>query len=255
MSAKNLFRSLVRRVGYDIVPYSPTQLGVDPWADMGRLCAVPDPVVFDVGANAGQTVARVRARWPHGTIHAFEPSPATFATLRSRCAGMPRVHLVNAALGAERSRQMFLENSRPDMSSFRPIGPAGWGEVVRETDVAVDTLDAYCRENGISRVDVLKSDTQGYELEVFKGAGDMLARGAITFVFFEHIFAAQYEGLPCLGAVYDFLGGRGYRLVSFYRCFYRQKLAAWTDLLFIHGSAVTERADPGEPGPDERFLG
>lgn len=254
MAMKQLLRSLVRRIGYDIVPYSPTRLGLDVWADMRRLCSVPAPLVFDVGANAGQTVDRVRAAWPQSTIHAFEPSPATFATLRAHCGGMPRVQLVNAALGAAQGRQEFQENSRSDMSSFRRLGPAGWGEVVRETEVTVDTLDGYCRANGIDRIDILKSDTQGYELEVFKGAEAMLSRGAITLVFFEHIFAAQYEGLPSLGAVYDFLGGHGYRLVSFYRCFYRHRLAAWTDLLFIHGSAVAERAEPGDPGLEERFL-
>ena len=35
-------------------------------------------LVFDVGANVGQTVADVVRRFPECKVHAFEPSPASF---------------------------------------------------------------------------------------------------------------------------------------------------------------------------------
>jgi FkbM family methyltransferase len=44
------------------------------------------------------------------------------------------------------------------------------GAVVAETPVTVTTLDEYCAANGIERIDLLKNDTQGYELEVLRGA-------------------------------------------------------------------------------------
>ena len=52
------------------------------------------------------------------------------------------------------------------MSSFLSSGAEGKGTITREFDVPVITLDDYCSKMNIGRVDLLKDDTQGYELEV-----------------------------------------------------------------------------------------
>ncbi len=56
------------------------------------------------------------------------------------------------------------------MSSLLRPAAAAWGSIVRETEVAITTLDDYCRSTDVSRIDLLKIDTQGYELEVLRGA-------------------------------------------------------------------------------------
>ena len=58
--------------------------------------------------------------------------------------------------------------TRNRVRSF-PVGPAVRGTITGEVDVSVITLDDYCSELGIARVDLLKIDTQGYDLEVLKG--------------------------------------------------------------------------------------
>ena len=62
----------------------------------------------------------------------------------------------------------FLENSNPDMSSFLPLSEFGWGKVTKETPVEVKTIDqAFILDQNIEQVDILKSDTQGFDFEVF----------------------------------------------------------------------------------------
>ena len=51
--------------------------------------------------------------------------------------------------------------------------------------VSCTTIDNFCAEKGIRTIDVLKIDTEGYELEVLKGARLMLKRGAIRYIYFE----------------------------------------------------------------------
>jgi FkbM family methyltransferase len=68
------------------------------------------------------------------------------------------------------------------MSSFLPLGPDGWGQIVDEREVSIDTIDNYCMRNRISSIDLLKSDTQGFNLEVIKEAHDpYLGVAAFTF--------------------------------------------------------------------------
>ena len=55
------------------------------------------------------------------------------------------------------------------------------------------TIDSFCRRSGITAIDVLKTDTEGFDLSVLKGASDMLARGGVKFVFTE-FFQFDHEG-------------------------------------------------------------
>ena len=49
-------------------------------------------------------------------------------------------------------------------------------------DVKTDTLDNYCEENNIEKIDILKIDTEGSELEVLEGAKHMLQKTNIVLV-------------------------------------------------------------------------
>ena len=233
MSWRSLARRALARYGYRIT-YAPDGLGGSPFLDLQRLIGHDHPLVFDVGANIGQSIERFRLTFPRAEIYSFEPSPATFETLTRNTESLPGVHRWNGALGAQSGQLELLENSMSEWSSFLPPGGSGWGTVARKTAVPVSTVDAFCREHGISTIDILKSDTQGYDMEVFKGAQEMFSRNAVTFVYCEMIFSDLYEGMPSFGQLFDFLTGAGFSLVSFYDIAYEHGLAAWTDGLFVN---------------------
>jgi len=52
-------------------------------------------------------------------------------------------------------------------------------------EVVVITMDNFCREHAIDRIDLLKLDVEGHELAALQGAAEMLARGTVRFVQFE----------------------------------------------------------------------
>ena len=74
-------KGLFNRLGFEITPYSSSQPGQSAWADMKRIIG-DTPLMFDVGANEGQTVDTIKVNWPGATIHAFEPGPGAFARLQ-----------------------------------------------------------------------------------------------------------------------------------------------------------------------------
>lgn len=207
-------------------------MGVDAFSDIRALSGTGPSIVFDVGANVGQSVERFAELLPGSEIHAFEPSPTAFEELRRSTRRFPNVRLINAAVGASPGDLILLENDHTNMSSFLSPGSAGWGRVVRHTPVAVLTVDDYCARQQIERIDLLKIDTQGYELKVLEGASGLIEARQIGLVYLEITFAHLYEGLPDLGELYRVLTDRGYRLVAFYNFVVRDGVAGWCDALF-----------------------
>jgi Methyltransferase FkbM domain len=108
-----------------------------------------------------------------------------------------------------------------------------FGETKETYNVQVRTLDEYCGRQGITRIDILKSDTQGFDLEVIKGAAKLMARHRVHLVYVEIIFANMYKGLPRFDEMYGFMADRGFCLVSFYTFHYLHDRVAWTDALFL----------------------
>ena len=224
-------KQLLRRVGIDIrfIP----KLGFDAYADMRKLAATQRPLVFDIGANRGQTIEHFRSAFARPVIHAFEPGLETFAELQRRWTGDPDLHLNNIALGARQESRMFLHTEPDNMSSFLEPSVDAWGEIRDRYPVEVMTVDHYCAAHGIERIDILKSDTQGFDLEVIKGAQRMIDNRAIHLIFMEITFSDMYKGLPRFDEIYAYVASRGFALVSFYDFYYQHDRAGWTDALFI----------------------
>ena len=104
--------------------------------------------------------------------------------------------------------------------------------------VPVVTVDGYCGDNAVSRIDVLKIDTQGFDFEVLKGADRMLSNAQIRLVFMEVTFARLYEGLPRFDAIFGFLADRAYRLVAVYEPHRHNRILSWTDVMFASPEIV-----------------
>ena len=207
----------------------------EPATDIRRFLKKRDLMIFDVGANEGQTANAFHRDFPEATLHSFEPSPGTFQILKKNTSHLSQVTCWNVALGNEQGSSLFFEHTHSDMSSFLPLGEQGWGEMKGQTLVEVTTVDQFCLDHKISHIDVLKSDTQGFDLEVFKGAQNMLRNGAIAMVYFEVNFSELYKGAPSHDKLFDYLSQYGYKLESLYKV-YHMKGAIWTDALFVHES-------------------
>lgn len=83
------------------------------------------------------------------------------------------------------------------MSSFLPPGEFSWGKVVKYTDVRVVSLDSFARDHNIDFVHVVKSDAQGFDFEVLKGASDLMDENRIALVYFELIFSGHVREFAC----------------------------------------------------------
>jgi hypothetical protein len=114
-----------------------------------------------------------------------------------------------------------------------------WGSVARETTVDVITLDDYCARAGVASIGILKSDTQGYDLEVLRGAGRLMDEGRISLILTEILFADQYKDGARIEDIFRFMRERGYKFSTFHNWHYRRHaVAGYCDALFVHPSIL-----------------
>jgi FkbM family methyltransferase len=145
--------------------------------------------IFDVGANRGDYTALVLEAIGHRRplVHCFEPSPDTFALLRSTLGATTGVRLNQFALGrVAESRVLYADQPGSALASLTRRDLQHVGLTHDHGDrVDVKTIDAYCQDNGIDVIDLCKIDVEGHELDVLEGCRAMLARRAIRIVAFE----------------------------------------------------------------------
>jgi len=233
---KNRIKEELLTRGYAVHRVEPEQIGIHPYRDMRRLTGSrSSEILFDVGANRGQSLGLFRENFPTGTIHAFEPSPSVFEELKQCAAGETNVRLNNIALGSSRERRILNENPQDSVSSLLPAdSDFSWRREIRSrTEVEVSSVDDYCESAGIKSIDVLKSDTQGFDLEVLKGATRLLNGHKIHLVYVEMNFLNIYVGMASFEDIFLFLKKFGFETVSFYNMCYQGGRLGWLDGLFI----------------------
>jgi FkbM family methyltransferase len=198
----------VRRRGYRLY-FSPSSVGAALWMDpeafrgeesfiTGRV--PPGGTYVDVGANVGVLACAVAAQDPRTRVIAFEPHPRTFRLLERnvRLNGFENVSLHNLGLGSEPST-LYMSDRRSDDMNF--ISDAG-------VPVRVATLDDLLAD--VERIDLLKIDVEGYELEVLRGGSRTIARTReVYFEAFEHQYARFGYGFADVRA---FLEDRGFTI-------------------------------------------
>lgn len=249
---KRLVRSIFHRFGLEISLFHKDQPGLDPFQDIARrLCGRPEPVIFDVGAHKGESITRFKKVIPGCKIHAFEPGPIAFESLEKNTKSMDGVVLNNFALGQRVGPKTFYEHSRTDMSSALRLSTDSWSYAINKSLVAMSTMDQYCLDKNIPLIDVVKIDTQGFDLEVIKGASALLDQSRIFLVLTEIIFSDMYKDLPKVTEVFELLDSHAFRLVTIYPFHYQGGLASWTDALFLNTHLSREEKTIGQCPPSD----
>jgi FkbM family methyltransferase len=153
--------------------------------------------IVDVGGNVGQFSLLARALHPDARIFAFEPLPDAAARYRRVFAADANATLFEAAISPEAGTATMHVSASADSSSLLPISERqselfpGTQEV-GVTDVEAGPLSDFISADDLRAPALLKIDVQGFELEVLRGTGDLLA--AFEHVYVEASFEALYEG-------------------------------------------------------------
>jgi FkbM family methyltransferase len=143
-----------------------------------------ESVVFDVGANIGLTSCIFSQR--AATIYAFEPNPPVFRLLAENVAAnkLENVKPYELAIGA-----------RPGTINF--CGESAFGYMTKDKsapEVRVETVDRLVDQLGVSRLDFLKIDVEGFEPDVLAGARETIKRYNPTIYMEFNAFCLMNNG-------------------------------------------------------------
>jgi len=220
---KDSVLKVTRRFGYDIVPLRDMKERDFSLHLRELLMRLDVDCVLDVGANAGQYRDFLRDRVLYdGPIVSFEPLSRHVAGLRERSESDRDWHIEAYALGSSDGAMPINVMVSDQFSSFLEPDHAmsDYAEVNTPCDtelVTVRTLDLVMpilQERIGFRRPYLKIDTQGFDIEVLRGARDSLP--GIKALQTEVSVINIYKGMPRYMDTIRFLDERGFDITGFY---------------------------------------
>jgi len=165
----------------------------------GTICVV------DVGAHRGESFRHFSDLIPGDfTYFGFEPNPESFATLsglaESSSYSARSVSFLPTAVGATSgSVTLRITNASavsgilvPEPELLKRV-PNGDHELKETVEVDQICVDDFIEQNHLGTVGVLKIDTEGYNLEVVRGASNSLRQGLVDVVVCEVFFVKYRE--------------------------------------------------------------
>ena len=206
----------MRKFGFNVTRYHPLY---DPSARKKALlsgCNID--VVLDVGASRGQFALHLRSLGYKNRIVSFEPLSSEFERLKKNARNDSAWKVYHCALGDICCRGEINVAANKESSSLLKMLPshvsaAPDSSYIGKEEIEQETLDSVfadiCSEN--DRV-FLKIDTQGYEKKVLEGAAESLP--SIDTVQLEMSFIPLYEGEALFCELFEYLHGRGHRLIA-----------------------------------------
>ena len=168
----------------------------------GKYLNLPEnAVVFDIGANIGSMTLRFAQHDPFVKIYAFEPTNFAYNKLLRNLSLNPELAQRVTPIQLFLSDRTVADHHLKAYSSWRVDGnavnihPLHGGTIKSAESVPAVTIDDFCLENKVGKINLIKIDTDGHELRVLKGARWTAAKHAPYIVFELGIYLMKEMGI------------------------------------------------------------
>ncbi|MBI5530065.1 MAG: FkbM family methyltransferase [Candidatus Doudnabacteria bacterium] len=148
-------------------------------------------IVFDVGGNNGEYtelwLKHIKQQKKSGEFYVFEPSSMALQQLEKRFKNIEAVKINKLAISdKEGVATLYANFAGSGLASLanRDLSHVGL-EMENREEVVTTTLDNFCQQQKINKIDFLKLDTEGYEFAALQGGKNMLNSKQIKFIQFE----------------------------------------------------------------------
>ena len=216
MGKLDLLNSALHKIGFELMRYDVSQNNI--LRRNAVLQRYNVDLVIDVGANTGIFANEIRQTGFKGNIVSFEPLPDAYKGLIKRASKDPKWKTYNIALGSETGTESINVSANSHSSSLLDIldthtQAEASASYVGKHEIQIKTLDSIFDEiKGGAREIYLKIDTQGFEMNVLKGAINSLKE--IQTIQLELSLRPLYAGQVLYNELMEFLYPLGYRLID-----------------------------------------
>jgi FkbM family methyltransferase len=208
---------LLKRVGLKLS----RNIGSNPVDDMKRLLGdYKVRHIVDGGAYRGDFSIEIAKVFPDATVYAFEPQKESYGLLSNATRKVSGIKIYNCALSSKSGKSILHTNVSPLTSSLSNVSKDGLHYFQGYTnpegieEVEVTSLADFLSGENIPRVDILKLDLQGHELQAIKGMAEFIK--TVKLIFIEVQFLEIYQGTPLFSEVETFLRSKGFVFYQFY---------------------------------------
>ena len=160
-------------------------------------------LVVDVGANTGHWSQWTHSVFPLASFFLVDADPANAPSLHNVCNSLPQCKFSISLLGPE-SRQAVTFYQMGSGSSVLPERTSNSRQVL---ELPMSTLDQVVTTNSPGPI-LLKLDVQGFELEILRGANQLLAKTEVVII--ECSLIEYNTGAPLIADVLSFMRDRGF---------------------------------------------
>jgi FkbM family methyltransferase len=168
-------------------------------------------VVLDVGSNVGYYAVHEAALvGPRGLVVAVEPQPHAYKALLAsiKANGLENVVAVRRAVSKASGSLEFAVSSFTNWS--RVDVSAGGADLIEKINVEAGTVDELVDELGLRRLDLVRMDVEGHEVEMIQGMRETIERFRPVICMELHV---SYLGRERSIALLTGLMEKGYRIL------------------------------------------
>ena len=181
-------------------------------------------VLLDVGAHKGETISNFLKNFKIKNIYSFEASKNTYQALETNIDRIKNtyketnIEIFNYGVGSSVDTKIFYELPDSNSSTFNLIDQKSSyfkrkSKIlsfffkkklnIKKNYVSQIKLSQFIKKRKLIKIDILKIDTEGYELEVLKGLGEKIK--IINFIYFEHHYDNMIKKNYKFSEIHNFL--------------------------------------------------
>ena len=161
--------------------------------------------IFDVGSHRGESIDYFIKLKNLKKIQSFEPQKDIFLVLKKKYKNNNKVILNQIALSQNENYKDFYINDLSSTSTFSRLNKKSlWlkiknkilnkkNPIINKIKIRSLTIDKFIKQKKIKKIDLLKIDTEGHELEVLKGALKTIKEHKVKFILIELHFSKMYQ--------------------------------------------------------------
>jgi len=182
-------------------------------------------IIIDVGSHKGEYIFNIIKNFHYNKIYCFEPNPKIFNILKKKISKQQNIELNNIGVGNIEGSEILNENLESSSTSINQLNtsskyfkkkyfflnPFQNKSITKPIKIKITTLGNFIETQDIKSIDLLKIDTEGYELKVIEGLGKEIKK--IKYIHFEHHFDDMIIKNYNLSNIHDYLKKNNFKKI------------------------------------------
>lgn len=186
--------------------------------------------VIDVGAHQGETINFLVKNFKFNTIYAFEPNFESYQILKKRVNDMQKnIIIFNKGVGLKNEKKVLFNSGDSSSSTYCDINYNSnyykrkkflLDLVITKEKTQLLNLATFFKKKNIKKINYLKTDTEGYELDVIMGLYKYIKN--IRIIHFEHHYDDMYKKKYTFADINNYLTKNNFHMVFKLKMFFRK---------------------------------